>query len=497
MPDVISASIVFPLLNFAWRSLQSGYELAGVPAATTDHLKTISQVLLDIETARKLRNQTACYLSDDDVKNVDIVIKNTEEALAGLEGLVERARVDMQLGGGTVSAPARIMWVMRDSGKANAALTRLSLTSQSLLSQVSMMRQAQSTSSFNAPYRRSMSATAPLSLSNYGMLSSPHLLETTKALSERREWMQRRYSVKSSGSTPSHARQTPVNPAPWEDNDAFFNVRQNVADWIRDNESVLSDMDPDVYAGPRSELIHARVVENSDQDYGYPDAYAELEADSVVLPTSLSYQYPATGSSLPYLPPSGQETQPESQVSRPTYPPLPIANQIALDVTISHRRPPGSYSPFRDGNETRNATNARFATTSIPGRRGERLLTWEEPLDEEQEPASQDTIARERFVDNPPPYTSVTVPTAQPPSANIPPVAGLQGRRRPRVYNFGNTQTIPQPEALPVPPVPIGDGITARSGTVRSHRSRPSRSEWAFTQHEAESASISRGANIR
>ena len=125
MPDPISASIVFPLLNFAWRSVQTGYELAGVPSATQDHLKTISQVLLDIQTARDLRNQKAGYLSDNEVICVDTTIKNTEEALAGLEALVERARVDMQLHGNTVRAPARIMWVMRDSGMANAALSRI------------------------------------------------------------------------------------------------------------------------------------------------------------------------------------------------------------------------------------------------------------------------------------------------------------------------------------------------------------------------------------
>ena len=103
------AAIVFPLFNVIIRGVQEAYEFAAVSAETNDCLRTIWQVLADLKVAKELRRQKANTLTTQNLTRVDEVIKNSEDAVRGLEQLVERARVDMSVDEDRVGAGARIM----------------------------------------------------------------------------------------------------------------------------------------------------------------------------------------------------------------------------------------------------------------------------------------------------------------------------------------------------------------------------------------------------
>ena len=88
--DGLTPAVVFPLFNFLLRIVQTAYEVAAVPAETSDYLKTISQVLADIKIAKELRKECLPNLSSNSLTVVENVIRNTENAMAG----VEAQRVD-------------------------------------------------------------------------------------------------------------------------------------------------------------------------------------------------------------------------------------------------------------------------------------------------------------------------------------------------------------------------------------------------------------------
>ena len=95
MPVEAAALTAVPAaLNFFVKGIQTGYEIATVPSETSELLETISQVKSDIRSAKEKRNCIAKSWEANELTDMDKAIEAVELALAGLERLVEPARID-------------------------------------------------------------------------------------------------------------------------------------------------------------------------------------------------------------------------------------------------------------------------------------------------------------------------------------------------------------------------------------------------------------------
>lgn len=268
----ITPAVVFPLFNFVLRSVQTIYEISSVPAETSDYLKTISQVLADVKVARQLRRQTSELLCKDDLIRINGVINNTEDAMKGVEVLVERARVDMSFKPGSVSAGGRLMWVIRDQNKMAAAMTRLSIASQSLHREIIVMKivpNSPSTCEKKSEYRGRHHSN-PSNSSDSDILSAPpsYLQATIDSIKERRQWDERRNSLARQRSRSSTSSSTidsspippsypPTNP---DIEDLPMASINNIAEYIRQNEEVLSSLAPGARIGPVNAFVPDKVI---------------------------------------------------------------------------------------------------------------------------------------------------------------------------------------------------------------------------------------------
>jgi hypothetical protein len=139
MPVEITAlTAVSAALNFFVRGIQAGYEIAAVPSETSELLETISQVRSDIRSAKEKRNCIAKSWEANELTDMDKAIEAVELALAGLEKLVEPARVDMKLNHGQIRAWKKLMWVLRDSKSVLATSSRLMLAHSRFQNQMLM-----------------------------------------------------------------------------------------------------------------------------------------------------------------------------------------------------------------------------------------------------------------------------------------------------------------------------------------------------------------------
>lgn len=140
LDGITPTAVALPALNFAFRTFQTGLELAAVDKQTQDVLDTISQVTADLKSARALRRKKSRLLDLTEKEDVDRTIQDTEKALEGLEALVERPRVDMMTKAKTVRFSSRVMWVMKDAPNVPVAMTRLGVVFAALNREITVLR---------------------------------------------------------------------------------------------------------------------------------------------------------------------------------------------------------------------------------------------------------------------------------------------------------------------------------------------------------------------
>lgn len=252
---VSSATFVFPLFNFALRAFQTGCELSSAQTNAKDLLETISQVASDIKSAKEFRRHKAYFLDDNEIAKFDKVIKSTEAAMAGLEELVEPARVDMAVNYGRVRAGSRIMWIMRDSSKVGAALGRLTIASVRLQSQMIMMgpktRADDDGEDQPKNYHRRND-------DDQGPPPPSYLQATLDAMHERRQSFKRARPTSTPPILSDAQLIEPPVPTPAAASGLSASIN-NVADFIRYNEEVLAALSvPN--SSSRNELIPAVLV---------------------------------------------------------------------------------------------------------------------------------------------------------------------------------------------------------------------------------------------
>ncbi|KAJ9660460.1 hypothetical protein H2198_002578 [Neophaeococcomyces mojaviensis] len=406
--DGLTPAVVFPLFNFVLRGVQTAYELASVPAETGDYLKTISQVMADLKITKQLRRQKSKYLSYGDLVEVDRTINNTEEAMKGVEVLVESARVDMSTSPGSVSARSRIMWIIRDQTKIGAAMNRLAIASQSLQREIIVLK---ATQTVNTKYEyedckydygyddMKSSFSSPSSSSSDGWQQNPptYLQATIDAIHERRKWNERRNSTAkkrpaSRNTTPTSATVPTGFPSFPAFNDTCDDAglmsasMNNVAEWIRHNEDILSVLAPGASAEPRDKLLPATIV-NMPDDLGTWDTISELDGD---IPPSMARPLrPASASPFrapPIVPPLRTASRvnpsfPQQQRGQTmSLPNLASQNWAAHDTSKSQRRPP-PVPPKKP--LTTLGPSLMESTTLIPGRRTPMRVRWKEDTGDE------------------------------------------------------------------------------------------------------------------
>lgn len=500
MDGIIPATIVFPLFNFVLRGMRTAYDFASVPDETNDYLQTIKQVLGDLKTAKILRIQNAPSLDVEALTNVDKVIHNTEKAMAGLEALVERARVDMSTNFGSVGAEASVMWVIRDSNKANAAMSRLGIASQSLHGEINMLRSVSSLS-HKADKDEDARKRACFQSSGVGGCQScsppppTYQQETVKALRERRSLNERRCSLyrkrsMASAGNLSAAQQASIVLREQVEHEPTTSASvANIAEFIRHNEHMVSSLAPHAILASQESLMPARAVELSNE-FAIRENASELEADAPNMP---SLRARPTSFSLPQTPtvdlPALQVA--DAYMSRSLSRQL---NDLSLSPAVppvypqaeTRYMPPSSFPQLLHRSQARLSTQRSAimeSTAMLPGHRTPRDLQWEEPTDNgSDEHADSQSL---------PSYEAANTGTAEgaPDSFNntagehispseteiAPELFRVPTKRRPvRVHNPSN-----RPPNEPTAPQPD------RSASTRSSRNRPSRSDWQVQQQLA------------
>ncbi|KEQ68570.1 hypothetical protein M436DRAFT_58049, partial [Aureobasidium namibiae CBS 147.97] len=128
-----------PVLNGLFKIGQTVYAMIAVTGQARDLLDSACHVTASVETVRSLRRQKSGLLQAEEKKWVDRVINDTEKTLNNVASLVEPARVDMQTNAGKIGFVNRALFVFRDSPKVATNFARLTLTSQSLNTALTML----------------------------------------------------------------------------------------------------------------------------------------------------------------------------------------------------------------------------------------------------------------------------------------------------------------------------------------------------------------------
>jgi hypothetical protein len=129
MAEGLCASTV---VNALFKSGQTVYAMIAVTEQARDLLDSACHVTASVDTVRLLRRQKSGLLQSEEKRWVDRVINDTEKTLINVASLVEPARVDMQTNDGKIGLINRALFVFRDSPKVATNFARLTLTSQSL-----------------------------------------------------------------------------------------------------------------------------------------------------------------------------------------------------------------------------------------------------------------------------------------------------------------------------------------------------------------------------
>lgn len=120
------------VLGATFRILEKGYEISAVDDQAKSVLKTVEQVSGQLRDATALRRQKSTLFTKFEKRMIDDNIKFTQEAISLVATLVEPARADLEVSGGSIRFPTRVLFVLRDSPRIQVCLTQLGIASQSL-----------------------------------------------------------------------------------------------------------------------------------------------------------------------------------------------------------------------------------------------------------------------------------------------------------------------------------------------------------------------------
>jgi hypothetical protein len=134
-------------VNGLFKIGQTVYAMIAVTEQAHDLLDSACHVTASVETVRSLRRQKSGLLQTEEKKWVDRVINDTEKTLNNVASLVEPARVDMQTNSGKIGLINRALFVFRDSPKVATNFARLTLTSQSLNTALTLLSSREGTRS--------------------------------------------------------------------------------------------------------------------------------------------------------------------------------------------------------------------------------------------------------------------------------------------------------------------------------------------------------------
>lgn len=135
------ASAAASLVNSALRISQVVYELAAVGEQARDLLCSTKHVARSLETTQTLRRQKSLHLNSTEKVWIDEIMIDASNTLNNVAALVEPVRVDMQTNHGKIGLVNRGKFLFRDSPKIPTQLTKLSITSQSLNTALSILSQ--------------------------------------------------------------------------------------------------------------------------------------------------------------------------------------------------------------------------------------------------------------------------------------------------------------------------------------------------------------------
>lgn len=130
VPTVLSA--VSGAVTTTVRITEKVFEILAVGEQTKSLLATINQVDGQLAHAKALRRQKSGLLSANEKTNIADTFTSTEEALANVAALVERARADAQVYGGQLRLNTRMHFVLKDSPNIAVSLTQLGIANQQL-----------------------------------------------------------------------------------------------------------------------------------------------------------------------------------------------------------------------------------------------------------------------------------------------------------------------------------------------------------------------------
>ncbi|KAL1634493.1 hypothetical protein SLS58_010646 [Diplodia intermedia] len=113
------------LINSSINVSRRIFELRDVEKQARDVLEISDGMKKLLQHTRKLRRQKSQLLSAEEKAMIDGELERAEKAVATVALLVEPARADMQTNNGNVSIATRGLFVLRDSPKITASLSRL------------------------------------------------------------------------------------------------------------------------------------------------------------------------------------------------------------------------------------------------------------------------------------------------------------------------------------------------------------------------------------
>jgi hypothetical protein len=428
--SVSSTTLVFPLFNFALRAFQTGCELSSAQTNAKDLLETISQVASDIKSAKEFRRRKAYFLDDNEIAKFDKAIKNAETAMAGLEELVEPARVDMAVNYGQVKARSRIMWIMRDSNKVGAALGRLTIASVGLQSQMIMMTNKTRTDDGDENHHKNHHRRND---DDQGSPPPSYLQATLDAMHERRKSFKR---ARPTSTPPILPDAQPIEPpASTAATDSGLSASiNNVADFIRYNEEVFATLSSVPNSSPRNELVpavlisslnrassldsicemggsHSLAVESQrplSESAGAQSTSADVPPPPVPAPRNQlryanrpltnGYSPDQTPSRIPTILRPGSRPYALSTPSIPApatavYSSAPVISNSSQPQTVVSSSPSADMQnvprslvlPQRQNPRSTSTSAIMESETFIPGHRNPMLLRWHEPVDDDDD----------------------------------------------------------------------------------------------------------------
>jgi hypothetical protein len=431
---VSPATLVFPLLNFAFGTIRTGFELTSALEETNSLIKSIEQVSVELKSAYKLRDTMSRKVETVDIGRIDAAIKQTEDAIHDVQGMTERARVDISTRYGNIGTRSRILWVVRDSRKVPTELMRLALANACLKNAVDEFRHHNSPSWKTNDDSGGQGNWKTAEDDCHGVAPPPYEQATKESMFERRRFKDQRNAlyrsssvISSTAGPPSPNMATRVEPhiSALPATSALSRLN-DVRAYVQDYEEMLQSLRPASVA-PRSDQVFTTSLENK-TDFG-PVLQPCYELEANTASTNTSIQSPAYQVQQPKLPMPYNQTATFLKTSdpnlsshapstipiehqkaaypagtlaeiRPTVPSMPHSSLAGFKSSLRLDGQPSSGSPLNHGGppsswRSKNALGAKksfgLSTSSmefearIPGQKKPMQVRWQETDEEDGE----------------------------------------------------------------------------------------------------------------